>query len=264
MAQKGSKRNPYSGSEYINICETSEWRGGWVLYEATNLKCYITQHRTEYRERDGEILGGEYNPYTYAVYNEMKGLEIWEGGWVLPNPSNPDTRGTTYHTAGDEIFGVINLIPLGEEENPFPADVYSEMVINEIWLGGWVLYLSGNKEYIESMYGNGSGSGCGCGSGCGSGNSLIAGEATIRPNGLPVNNELVITWGAGTFSGSQTGPSLSAILRNYNTLSETSVTALWEGPYRVVINANVRELVNGIYMLFPFTVYYDIPGAYRG
>ncbi len=258
MAQKGSKRNPYLGSEYINICETSEWRGGWVLYEAANIKCYITQHRTEYRERDGEILGGEYRPYTYAVYDEMKGLEIWEGGWVLPNPNNPDSRGTTYHTAGDEIFGVINLIPLGEEENPFPIDVYNEMLMNEIWFGGWVLYLDGNKEYIGSMYGGGSGSGCGCGCGngngcgCGSGTSLRAGIERYRPMGLPANSELVISWGDGSFSA-QSQPSLTVALVNYLTGATmgTQVNAYWGAPYQIVITCTS----------FP-NVTYQVPGHY--
>lgn len=268
MAQKGSRQNPYSSSEYSSICATSDWYGGWVEFGTTSSssKYYITNMGEQISEMNGGVLGSEERPFAYSVFNEMRNLDIWTGGWVLPNPSDPSPRVTTYHTASNEIFGEINLIPLGEEENPFLARVYNEMAVNGIWLGGWVLYDAGNKDYIGSMYGGGSGSGCGCGCGCGcgSGNTLIAGEVTIRPNGLPVHNELVITWGAGTFSGLQAGPSLSAILRNYITLSETSVTALWESPYRVAINANVRELVNGVYMLFPFTVYYDIPGTYRG
>lgn len=264
MTQKGSKRNPYLGSEYINICETSEWRGGWVLYEAANIKCYITQHRTEYRERDGEILGGEYRPYTYAVYDEMKGLEIWEGGWVLPNPNNPDSRGTTYHTVGDEIYGVVNLIPLGEEENPFPIDVYNEMLMNEIWFGGWVLYLSGNKEYIESMYGNGSGSGCGCasGAGCGCGGMhLQAGsewvtDASVNITGHPgTNPELLISWGEGTF-GTSNEPSVSAQITDIGNSSENaiSINASWSEPFVVLINDSRLSSI----------ITYSIPLHYRG
>lgn len=248
MAKKGSKRNPYWGSEYINICDTGEWRGGWVLYEATSLKCYITQHRTEYRERDGEILGGEYRPYTYAVYDEMKGLEIWEGGWVLPNPNNPDSRGTTYHTAGDEIYGVINLIPLGEEENPFPADVYSEMVINEIWYGGWVLYGSGNKEYVESMYGGGSGSGCGCGCGCGSG--ISSGQAVCSgPHG-----QCRVMWGAGNFSSSSQYPQIS--VESFDSFEQLAIS--WYQPYVAQITCT-----NYAHDYAEPPVYFSIPASYR-
>ena len=249
MAQKGSKRNLYLGSEYINICETSEWRGGWVLYEAANIKCYITQHRTEYRERDGEILGGEYRPYTYAVYDEMKGLEIWEGGWVLPNPSNPDTRGTTYHTAGDEIFGVINLIPLGEEENPFPIDVYNEMLMNEIWFGGWVLYLDGNKEYIGSMYGGSSGSGCGCGSGggcgCGSGGgNIIPGFGYVDIVVYGTLYQITVSWEYGRAGE-------VPIRATIDDEEWPGLTVTWEGSYTMKVS------YQGSHVL------YTVPEIYR-
>lgn len=254
MAKKGSKRNPYWGSEYINIWETSEWPGGWVLYEATNLKCYITQHHTEYRERDGEILGGEFRPYTYAVYDEMKGLEIWEGGWVLPNPNNPDSRGTTYHTVGDEIYGVVNLIPLGEEENPFPIDVYNEMLMNEIWFGGWVLYLDGNKEYIGSMYGGGSGSGCGCGcgSGCGSGSGtqLYSGEAIcFGPHG-----QCTVRWDSGDFTIPSLYPQIS--VEPFNFYEKLAIC--WDRPYIAKITCT-----NYAHDYAEPPIYFTIPESYR-
>ncbi|MBR5481934.1 MAG: hypothetical protein IKU85_09600 [Bacteroidaceae bacterium] len=247
MAKKGTRQNPYWGSEYLN---TDEWRGGWVLFEASNLKSYITQHRTEYRERDGEILGSKYRPFTYAVYDEMKSLEIWTGGWVLPNPNDPNSIDTTYRTTSDEIFGIINLIPFGNEENPIPTDVYNEMVFNGIWFGGWVLYPNGNKEYIENMYGGSSGCGSGCG--CGSGASLRAGIERYRPMGLPANSELVISWGDGSFSA-QSQPSLTVALVNYLTGATmgTQVNAYWGAPYQIVITCTS----------FP-NVTYQVPGHY--
>lgn len=186
MAQKGSRQNPYSSSEYSSICATSDWYGGWVEFGTTSSssKYYITNMGEQISEMNGGVLGSEERPFAYSVFNEMRNIDIWTGGWVLPNPNNPSPRVTTYHTASNEIFGEINLIPLGEEDNPFLARVYNEMVVNEIWLGGWVLYDAGNKDYIGSMYGGGSGSGCGSGSGsgdntgCGSGSGNNNGSGT--------------------------------------------------------------------------------------
>ncbi len=262
MSQKGSRLNPYSSSEYSTICTTSEWRGGWVEYGTTSssLKYYITNTGERIPEKLGGMLGSEERPFAYSYFNEMSNLDIWTGGWVLPNPISPSPRGTTYHTANNEIYGEINLIPLGEEENPFLARVYNEMVVNEIWLGGWVLYDAGNKEYVESMYGSGSGSGCGCasgagcgcGSGFGGGSYLNAGSERYRPDGVGTDFELLISWGSGSFDGGQT-PALSVLLINNleDPYTGTPVSAEWDGTYRVkIISADVP------------TIFYTIPGHY--
>lgn len=266
MAQKGSRQNPYSSSEYSSICATSDWYGGWVEFGTTSSssKYYITNMGEQISEMNGGVLGSEERPFAYSVFNEMRNIDIWTGGWVLPNPNNPSPRVTTYHTASNEIFGEINLIPLGEEDNPFLARVYNEMVVNEIWLGGWVLYDAGNKEYVESMYGSGSGSGCGCasGAGCGCGGMhLRAGsewvtDASVNITGHPgTNPELLISWGEGTF-GTSNEPSVSAQITDIGNSSENaiSINASWSEPFVVLINDSRLSSI----------ITYSIPLHYRG
>lgn len=77
MAAKGSRKNPYTLSEYNGIGSDS-WTGGWVQ-ESENYVIYRNRFKTV--TYTGFCTKG--NPVPGDLYNEMTQNHIWLGGWVL-------------------------------------------------------------------------------------------------------------------------------------------------------------------------------------
>ena len=160
----------------------------------------------------------------------------------------------------------------GTYSNPYSYSEFQEMLSAGIWNGGYVdndgdiLYYNSDGTHDNDGSegcGCGCGEGCGCGSGtgCGSG-GLIAGTESFRPSGMSADREIVITWQSGHFT-STTGPSVSAVMKDASSGQETSAMAYWESAYRVRIDARMRVLVGGEYILYDQAIYYDIPQQYR-
>lgn len=261
MNQKGSRQNPYSTDEYVLISKESEWCGGWVVASSNNTKYYARQNHELIKATDGGILGSENRPFSYALFQEMRGSGTWTGGWVSPNPSNPDHRGTTYHTEGDAIYGEINFIPFGDEQNPVPIAIQTEMTLNEIWLGGWVIYENNHKEYIESMYynsesgcGSGSGSGSNTGSGSGSGNSNGSGTGMVLPGFgylnivdevYEKNYPITVSWGYGLAAPG--GTSITATLDIEN---GPTPRAEWYELYTMLVSCGGKSIEYSVPEIF--------------
>ncbi|MBO7168329.1 MAG: hypothetical protein J6V61_06255, partial [Bacteroidaceae bacterium] len=150
MAAKGSRKNPYTLSEYNS---NSDWRGGWIQETDTSIIYRAEQPLTTY---SGRCDKG--NPVPGDIYNEMRRNGIWLGGWVK--------FGTTlkYVDSNENEYNRT----LGNQRNPCSTAIYNEMVSNGIWESGWIIDSFGESRYIQSFdLILTSGSGCGCGSGSG-------------------------------------------------------------------------------------------------
>ena len=164
MAAKGSRKNPYTWTEYNDKVTSNNWYGGWV--KEGSVIIYRTQIPTiTYTGRCAKS-----NPVPYDIYYEMAQQHTWLGGWVRNGLTKMyfDSYGTEYNNT------------LGTQSNPCSMYLYDEMLSNGIWEGGWVLGSNGIPHYIQAFYLNlNSGSGCGCGSsgssGCGCGSSGSSG-----------------------------------------------------------------------------------------
>lgn len=160
MATKGSRKNPYTWSEYNYKLSNNTWYGGWVI-NGDNL-VYHTQGIMTYSGPCSKS-----NPVPSDIYAEMAQTGIWLGGWVLFLTNTSEKR----YVSSD---GTEYDITIGSQSDPCPISIYDEMSSNGIWEGGWVEDSDGTIRYIQVFQislSSGSGCGCGCGSGCGCGGS---------------------------------------------------------------------------------------------
>lgn len=184
MAAKGSRKNPYTQSEYNSI---DIWRGGWIQETETSIIYRAEQPLTTY---SGRCDKG--NPVPGDIYNEMSRNGIWLGGWVK--------FGTTlkYVDSNENEYNST----LGYQSNPYPYSIYNEMVSNDIWESGWIIDYYGSVRYVQNFtFTLMAGSGCGCGSGSGSGSSSGSGSGSGSGCGCGC--------GCGSGSGSANGGSIA-------------------------------------------------------
>ena len=261
MAAKGSRKNPYTLSEYN--APSNNWLGGWVK-ESEDVIIYHTA------ERVVTYTGccAKSNPVPGNIYSEMAQIGVWLGGWVLFGASLKkyvDSNGNEYNSS------------LGSQSNPCTINLYSEMLSNGIWEGGWIqedgqiLYIQvynltlnsgsgcGSGSGSGSDSGCGSGSGYGSGSGCGSGNSGSsssggfrirvgkcnrAGDVVIKDPTKPKEQqkkvgELNISWTEGNTQGQDSLSEVTVTIKikdyTYCVLQNNSYTS-WVAPYIVAIH----------------------------
>lgn len=81
MNAKGTQENPYSSSEYQDLCEERSWEGGWV--KVNDKTIYITRDGKQEKDMGSQHLGCVNNPFSEDAYNEMHSREQWPGGYVL-------------------------------------------------------------------------------------------------------------------------------------------------------------------------------------
>lgn len=271
MAAKGSRKNPYTLSEYNS---NSDWRGGWII-DSDEFLIY----RTTVRVITYTGQCSKYNPVPGDIYEEMRQNDIWLGGWVK--------FGTTLKYV-DSNKNEYNST-LGNQSNPCSTAIYNEMVSNGIWESGWIIDSFGESRYIQSFNlistsgsgcgcgsgsgsgsgsgcgcGSGSGSGCGCGCGCGSGSGSGSGSGNGLGNSIaaahPISagtynagsvkvifktgetqviGDFYITWTAGSTNGQNEMSTASVSIRIYK--SEYSIVqnhayTSWESPYVLSIS----------------------------
>lgn len=215
-----------------------------------------------------EILGSKDRPYLFDNYQSMVQQEQWHGGWVI-NLSDM----LVYITANLSIEQDNENGVLGRFDNPFSVTAYGEMMSAMTWPGGYVQHGGGWEtiEYHRSYEEQNSASGCGCGCGCGSGAGcgcgggyLRAGNGSFRPMGFGVGFNIVVEWEEGSFSGSNQ-PAVSAALQIVEQQQALSLSASWDGSFRVkitgsinLVNANTGEQLHTYNIL----EYYNIPSSY--
>ena len=134
MAAKGSRKNPYTLSEYNGIGSDS-WTGGWVQ-ESENYVIYRNRFKTV--TYTGFCTKG--NPVPGDLYNEMTQNHIWLGGWVLFGTIKK------YVDSNDDEYNST----LGTQSDPCSMFIYNEMISNGIWEGGWVQDSNGQAHYMQN------------------------------------------------------------------------------------------------------------------
>ena len=193
MAAKGSRKNPYTLSEYNS---NSDWRGGWII-DSDEFLIY----RTTVRVITYTGQCSKYNPVPGDIYEEMRQNDIWLGGWVK--------FGTTLKYV-DSNKNEYNST-LGNQSNPCSTAIYNEMVSNGIWESGWIIDSFGESRYIQSFnLISTSGSGCGCGSGSGSGSGSGCGCGSGSGSGCGCGCGCGSGSGSGSGSGNGLGNSIAA------------------------------------------------------
>lgn len=256
MAAKGSRKNPYTLSEYNGIGSDS-WTGGWVQ-ESENYVIYRNRFKTV--TYTGFCTKG--NPVPGDLYNEMTQNHIWLGGWVLFGTIKK------YVDSNDDEYNST----LGTQSDPCSMFIYNEMISNGIWEGGWVQDSNGQAHYMQDFNFNltlnpSSGCGCGCGYGSGYGSGAysgscpaygsgsgsgelssegfpicagnhIAGEVRVKGSSHGIG-DLKISWTGGNTRGgdnlSEVAVSIKMKDYTYCVLQNNSYT-LWVAPYVVAIH----------------------------
>lgn len=133
MATKGTRRNPFSGTEFRDSMLMNCWEGGWVKNGVE--MSYYSQTLERYT-----CIGSKRDPIPYLIFREMEQFGIWEGGWVLDNQ-------LLYYDASRVQYPS----SYGSENHPWPINVYYEMTSNGIWASGWIQENDGTKRYIQSI-----------------------------------------------------------------------------------------------------------------
>ena len=287
MAPKGSRKNPYTWSEYTYKLYHNTWNGGWV--KNGDELCYYSSSESTYSGKCAKS-----NPVPSDLYTEMAQLEIWLGGWVLFN---------TYNTSEKRYIGSHGTeydITIGSQNNPCSFSLYDEMKSNGVWEGGWVELADGTIRYMQNFQisvGSGSGCGCGSGSGCGSGGGSgsgsdggsgsggsgsgegsTSGEGTgsypisagncvvgsIFINDLGETGDLYAGWTAGNTVGPD-GLSVATITirfsNNNYSVQENHIRTEWQGAYILSISGYFLISTNpGRYYFISGTC--SIPGEY--
>ena len=272
MAAKGSRKNPYTLSEYNGIGSDS-WTGGWVQ-ESENYVIYRNRFKTV--TYTGFCTKG--NPVPGDLYNEMTQNHIWLGGWVLFGTLKK------YVDSNDDEYNST----LGTQSDPCSMVIYNEMISNGIWEGGWVQASNGQAHYMQNYnlildFGSGCGCGCGCGCGYGSGYGSGAysgscpaygsgsGSGELSSEGFPIcagnykvggivdrsqnnnnnnnngNNynsvgELHISWTEGNTQGQNdlSEVTVSAKMTNYRyCVLQNNLYTTWVAPYEVAIHGTI-------------------------
>lgn len=93
---KGERRNPFSLSEYDQLCRSHAWEGGWVSRPIG--LAYITASQRVVPDDVNDPLGEPTNPFPVDVYNEMVEKRTWTGGYVQQE-GDPEP---VYHRGLDE------------------------------------------------------------------------------------------------------------------------------------------------------------------
>lgn len=225
LSIKGTKRNPYSETEYSNY--SGEWQGGWIRNSSNG--------SIQFRDSNGYLQqtitkGQSANPFTEYEYDYKLNQEMnWPGGWVV-NSCLSIRYIDAYNEQGESFS-------LGKQRNPYYDVEFNYLYATNDWHGGWVEYESGGKVYINAQgeededpaaSGSGCGSGCGSGSGSGSG-GLRAGSDQLS---LTYNNHTILvcfSWGDGNF---HTGPMPSVSV----SVNGQSIQADWSGEYTIRFN----------------------------
>ena len=270
METKGSRKNPYTMSEYNNKLSMNQWYGGWVW----NGEDLIYHSQSPLLSYSG--LCERSNPVPIGIYSEMQQLDIWIGGWVgsSPDVSYYSASGTQY----DSYLGNTN-------NDPWPWAIYDEMLSNGIWEGGWVQDDNELPRYMQNFpltfdLGNGcgccgdsgssgsgsgsgssnsgcdgSGSGSGSGSDSGGGNepggeaqgcsisagNYNAGTITLVIHSFVYIGELYINWTAGNTIGQNGLSNVSISIRLYDSVvhfQDNNMYAIWEDAYELSIHGS--------------------------
>ena len=298
MAAKGSRKNPYTLSEYNS---NGDWRGGWII-DSDEFLIY----RTTVRVITYTGQCSKYNPVPGDIYEEMRQNRIWLGGWVK--------FGTTLKYV-DSYENEYNST-LGNHSNPCSTAIYNEMMSNGIWESGWIIDSFGESRYIQSFdliitsgsgcgcgsgSGSGSGSGCGCGSGsgsacgCGCGCGSGSGSGSGSGNGLgnsiaaahPISagtynagsvkvifetgeteviGDFYITWTAGSTNGQNEMSTASVSIRIYNSkysIVQSHAYTSWESPYVLSISGAFTISYRNNIETFPIDTNFLIPEKYH-
>ena len=272
MAAKGSRKNPYTWSEYTTKVSANIWPGGWVqsggelTYRSHSLEIYTGMCAKSY-------------PVPETIFNEMTGRQIWSGGWVLINQN--ETK--YYDCNGTDRGGT-----LGEAGDPCPLRLYGEMVANEIWEGGWIQESNGTLRYVPGFNiimnlgeGSGNGNGSGFGSVWGSGSvcvtegleglgcSISAGSYLLGTivNGTIRIGRLHVAWTEGMTIGLN---ELSAVtfsitpVKTTDVFNVTGLYAVWVRAYELSIGGSFTYTGNDApTKLFHINTSFIIPEQYR-
>ena len=274
MEPKGSRKNPYTWSEYTSKLQNRNWQGGWVL-NGDNLIYYTHQSET-YAGR-----GKKNNPVPEHIYEEMQEKEIWTGGWVGFSPQ------VIYYNAYGTQFGSY----YGTESDPWPMSIYDEMFSNGIWESGWIIDSYGSTRYIQHIpvaLTIGNGCGCGCGSGFGSGSESGSGSGSgsygsgsptdlghIRKGDydfgqLIVNDHIFIGratlhWTDGNTVGTDELSSVNLSITMTNSeyyLKDNHIQCRWKEKYEVEFDGNFILEYNQVEYVCNTCGTYSIPPSY--
>ena len=260
----GSKKNPYSYSNYNQLAANNDWDGGWTIY-SDGLLYYISRIHDRYL---ATTYGRRNNPFTEALYDEIKGNNVWPGGYRYYG------QNLVYTTkAGIRLSE--NGEPFGHIDDPCPFEAYEEMCDNGFWYGGWVQYTDSYTQYIHNFTatsnssgsgsssgssgsssgsGCGSGCGCGCGCGCGSGSSSQNGGSIDPEDCRTVSSDskqfatiehgeivIFVCWTEGKPLAEPYSIPYSRIMANslkYSTI-EDSLELEWEDEYTISIRGSI-------------------------
>ncbi len=281
MIPKGSRKNPFTRSEYVFELSNNNWHGGWVK-NGDNLT-YHTRGIFTYSGR-----GEKDNPVPYEIYTEMVQNEIWLGGWVLKNTSEKKYIG---------IDGTEYDATLGSHDTPWSIQVYSEMISNEIWEGGWIRERNGTIHYVQNLQvimnsgtgsygGSGGGHGSGSNSNSGSGSGYIPGSGSgsgeLESLGCQVSSgnihggdiilcgikigEVHVVWTAGMTVGQNelSAITISIVSTNMEYSLDTNAYAEWKCAYEMSISATIIVMKNGKQKSSGFiSSYFVVPEEYR-
>ena len=276
MAAKGSRKNPYTLSEYNGIGSDS-WTGGWVQ-ESENYVIYRNRFKTV--TYTGFCTKG--NPVPGDLYNEMTQNHIWLGGWVLFGTIKK------YVDSNDDEYNST----LGTQSDPCSMFIYNEMISNGIWEGGWVQDSNGQAHYMQNYnlildFGSGCGCGCGCGCGYGSGYGSGAysgscpaygsgsGSGELSSEGFPICagnykvggivGELHISWTEGNTQGQNdlSEVTVSAKMTNYRyCVLQNNLYTTWVAPYEVAIHGTIVFQRDSEQLEYSIDGRYTIPMEY--
>ncbi len=286
MAAKGSRKNPYTLSEYNGIGSDS-WTGGWVQ-ESENYVIYRNRFKTV--TYTGFCTKG--NPVPGDLYNEMTQNHIWLGGWVLFGTIKK------YVDSNDDEYNST----LGTQSDPCSMFIYNEMISNGIWEGGWVQDSNGQAHYMQNFnlildFGSGCGCGCGCGYGSGYGSGAYSGSCPAYGSGSGSNPEpetgtgcpinagsheagvvqlinkveihrgtLTISWTSGKTIGYNdlSVATITIIFDNSSVICQSSnVVTIWENAYELSIQGTLLITCNGKQKGFAIRGSFYVPSEYH-